>query len=104
MSWWANTDGPQVLNCRTLIPDVLKPISQDITNVEGGNSQEIGWFVGEETEDQPWIVYAILAVVIIGGSIMLSMRSSKSEEYGENDEYVTSIDSTTAGSPWDESE
>ena len=104
VSWWANTDGPQVLNCRTLIPDILKPISQDITNVEGGNSQEIGWFVGEETEDQPWIVYAILAVVIIGGSIMLSMRSSKSEEYGENDEYVTSIDSTTAGSPWDESE
>jgi len=87
VSWWANTDGPQILNCRTLIPDVLKAIASDVTNVEGGNSQEVGWYIGEETEDQPYIVYAILGVIIIIASTLFARNANKkiSQEHLGND-------------------
>ncbi len=84
VSWRTNTDGPQVLNCRTLIPNVLRSISEDITNTEGANSQEVGWYISEETEDQPLVVYGILALIIIGASAMLSLRAtSKDSKYGD---------------------
>jgi len=91
VSWWANSDGPQVLNCRTLIPDILKAIAGDITNVEGGNSQEVGWYIGEETEDQPLIVYGILVVIIIIGSSLFARKAGEKistmepNEASEND-------------------
>ena len=89
VSWWANTDGPQVLNCRALIPNVLKSISEDITNTEGADSQEVGWYIGEETEDQPLVVYGILAFIIIGASAVLSLRAtSKDSKYGDVPEAI----------------
>ena len=84
VSWRTNTDGPQVLNCKTLIPNVLRPISEDITNIEGANSQEVGWYIGEETEEQPFVIYGILAFIIIGASAVLSLRStSKDSNFGD---------------------
>ncbi len=84
VSWRTNTDGPQVLNCRTLIPNILRSISEDITNTQGANSQEVGWYIGDETEDQPLVVYGILALIIIGASAMLSLRAtSKDSNYGD---------------------
>ena len=77
VSWWANTDGPQILNCRTLIPNILKAIAEDVTNVEGGNSQEVGWYIGEETEDQPFIVYGILVVLIVIGSALFARKAGE---------------------------
>ena len=89
VSWRTNTDGPQVLNCRTLIPNVLRSISEDITNTEGANSQEVGWYISEETEDQPLVVYGILALIIIGASAMLSLRAtSKDSKYGDVAEQI----------------
>jgi hypothetical protein len=89
VSWRTNTDGPQVLNCRTLIPNVLRSISEDITNTEGANSQEVGWYISEETEDQPLVVYGILALIIIGASAMLSLRAtSKDSKYGDVAELI----------------
>jgi len=77
VSWWANSDGPQILNCRALIPDVLKAIAGDVTNVEGGNSQEVGWYIGEETEDKPLIVYGLLVVLIIIGSALFARKAGE---------------------------
>ena len=89
VSWRTNTDGPQVLNCRTFIPNVLRSISEDITNTEGANSQEVGWYISEETEDQPLVVYGILALIIIGASAMLSLRAtSKDSKYGDVAELI----------------
>jgi len=76
VSWWANTDGPQVLNCRTLIPDVLQSIAGNVTNIEGGNSQEVGWFIGEETEDKPFIVYGVLVVIIVIATALFARNAS----------------------------
>ena len=93
VSWWANTDGPQVLNCKTLIPNVLKSISDDITNTEGGNSQEVGWYFGDETEDQPLVIYGILAVLILAASAMFSLRaSSKDTTFGDVAESIDLAD------------
>ena len=83
VSWWANTDGAQILNCKTLIPNILSSIAEDITNVEGGNSQEVGWYIGEETEDQPLIVYGILVVLIAIGSILVARRAAQKNYYGD---------------------
>lgn len=77
VSWWANTDGGQILNCRTLIPNILTSIADDITNVEGGNSQEVGWYIGEETEDQPLIIYGVLVVLIVCGSVIVARNAAK---------------------------
>jgi len=96
VSWWANTDGSQVLNCKALIPDKLQSIAQNITNIEGGFSQEVGWYIGEETEDQPFIVYGLLALIIIGGSALFSLRAStKDNSYGDVKEYSRTNENTT---------
>jgi hypothetical protein len=87
VSWWANTDGAQILNCRTLIPNILTSIAEDITNVEGGNSQEVGWFIGEETEDQPIIIYGVLVVLIICGSVLVARNASKKISHGDVPEF-----------------
>ena len=67
----------------------MKSISDDITNTEGGNSQEVGWYFGDETEDQPLVIYGILAMLILGASAMFSLRaSSKDKTYGDVAEIV----------------
>jgi hypothetical protein len=86
VSWWANTDGPQVLNCRALIPDVLKSIAGNVTNIEGGNSQEVGWYIGEETEDKPYVVYAILVVIIVLASTLFARNANKKIEASDVEE------------------
>ena len=93
VSWWANTDGAQILNCKALIPDKLQSISEQITNLEGGESQEVGWFIGEETEDKPLVIYGILALIIIGASAMFSLRAStKDDSYGDVKEYSDTVE------------
>ncbi len=87
VSWWANTDGPQVLNCRALIPDVLKSIAGNVTNIEGGNSQEVGWYIGEETEDKPYVVYAILVVIIVLASTLFARNANKKIEASDVEEH-----------------
>ena len=105
VSWWANTDGGQVLNCRALIPDVLKSISDDITNTEGGNSQEVGWYIGKDTEDQPLLIYVILAALILAGSAMFSLRAtSKDSNYGDVAEEIPSGTATEAAEEESEAE
>ena len=92
VSWWANSDGAQVLNCRTLIPNILSSIAGDITNVEGGNSQEVGWYIGEETEDQPLIVYGILVVLIVIGTALFARRAAQKINHGDVPEVFEEIE------------
>ena len=87
VSWWANTDGAQILNCRALIPDTLKPIATNVTNVEGGNSQEVGWYIGEDTEDKPYIVYAILVVLIAIATVLFARNANKKIEASDVEEH-----------------
>ena len=87
VSWWANTDGPQILNCRALIPNVLKSIAGNVTNIEGGNSQEVGWYIGEETEDKPYVVYAILVVIIVLASTLFARNANKKIEASDVEEH-----------------
>ena len=87
VSWWANTDGAQILNCRTLIPNVLQSIASNVTNVEGGNSQEVGWYIGEETEDKPYVVYAILVVIIVLASTLFARNANKKIEASDVEEH-----------------
>jgi len=76
VSWWANTDGAQILNCRALIPNKLQLLAGNVTNVEGGFSQEVGWFVGEETEDKPFIIYGIMVVLIVVASVLFARNAN----------------------------
>ena len=92
VSWWANSDGAQILNCRTLIPNILSSIAGDITNVEGGNSQEVGWYIGEETEDQPLIVYGILVVLIVIGTSLFARRAAQKINHGDVPEVFEEIE------------
>ena len=39
VSWYANSVGTQALECRALVPNVLKSITGDITNTDGATSQ-----------------------------------------------------------------
>ncbi len=87
VTWWANTDGAQILNCRALIPDILKPIATNVTNVEGGNSQEVGWYIGEDTEDKPYIVYAILVVLIAIATVLFARNANKKIEASDVEEH-----------------
>ena len=87
ISWWANTDGPQILNCRVLVPTILQPIAVDVTNLEGGYSQEVGWYIGEETEDQPLIVYGILALLIVIGTVLVARKAAKNMTHGDVPEF-----------------
>ena len=81
---------------KPLIPDKLQSIAQNITNIEGGFSQEVGWYIGEETEDQPFIVYGLLALIIIGGSALFSLRAStKDNSYGDVKEYSRTSENAT---------
>ena len=88
ISWWANTDGPQILNCRVLVPTILQPVAVDVTNLEGGYSQEVGWYIGEETEDQPLIVYGILVVVILIGTSLIARKAGENLSSKEVKEYI----------------
>ncbi|MGY8699057.1 MAG: hypothetical protein ACKVHC_05080, partial [Candidatus Poseidoniales archaeon] len=64
-------------------------------NVEGGNSQEVGWYIGEETEDKPYVVYAILVVIIVLASTLFARNANKKigasdvQEHFEEEQEVT---------------
>ena len=92
VSWWANSDGPQILNCRVLVPTILESVAVDVTNVEGGNSQEVGWYIAEETEDQPLIIYGILVVVILIGTSLIARKAGENLSSREVKEYIEDED------------
>jgi flagellar biosynthesis/type III secretory pathway M-ring protein FliF/YscJ len=74
-----------------LIPNVLKSITSDVSNTNGATSQEVSWSVAEETEDQPWIIFAMLLAVVLAGAWVVSNQATKAalrttkEEVEESD-------------------
>jgi hypothetical protein len=92
VSWWANTAGGQILNCRTLIPNVLDSIAGEITNVEGGESGEVAWIDVEESEDQPLIVFAALSVIIAVATMVIVRVINKTEQIDYGTEQVNVSD------------
>ena len=77
VSWYGNALGSQSLECRALLPTVLQSISADVTNTNGATSQDIAWNAAEETEDQPLMIYAILVVIILAGTFVVSNQAAK---------------------------
>jgi len=100
VSWYANSVGTQALECRALVPNVLKSITGDVTDIDGATSQDITWKVADEPEDQPLTIYAILVVIILIGTYVVSNQASKKiaaqrreetaevEEVSEEKEYL----------------
>ena len=93
VSWWANSAGPQILTCKTLIPDILDSVAEEITNLQGGNSGEVGWIDVEESEDVPILVFALIAVMVIVATMLLVRNINRTEEkqYIENVETPETI-------------
>ena len=77
VTWRTSTAGVESLECKPLIPNVLKSITSDVSNINGATSQEVSWSVAEETEDQPWIIFAMLLVVVLGGAWVVSNQATK---------------------------
>lgn len=77
VSWYANSVGTQALECRALVPNVLKSITGNITNTDGATSQDITWKVADEPEDQPLTIYAILVGIVLVGTYLFSNQASK---------------------------
>ena len=44
-------------------------------------------FIGEETEDQPLIVYGILVLLIVLGSALVARKAATSRNYGDVPEF-----------------
>ena len=78
VTWRTSAAGVESLECKPLIPNVLKSITADVSNTNGATSQEVSWSVAEETEDQPWIIFAMLLVVVLGGAWVVSNQATKS--------------------------
>lgn len=77
VSWYGNSNGSQALECRPLLPTVLNSIAADVTNPSGSTSGDIAWTTAEEREDQPLMIYAILVLVILAGTFIVSNQASK---------------------------
>lgn len=93
VSWYANSVGTQALECRALVPNVLKSITGDVTNTDGATSQDITWKVVDEPEDQPLTIYAILVGIVLVGTYVVSNQASKKIAAQQREEAVVTEES-----------
>jgi hypothetical protein len=77
VTWRTGTVGVQSLECQPLIPSILKPILDDVTNVNGATSQDVSWTVEEEGESQPWLIFALVVLVLVAGAWVVSNQAAK---------------------------
>ena len=77
VSWYGNVEGTSELECRALVPDIMKSITNEITNTQGATSGQITWAQAEEVEDQPLMIYAALIVIILLGTYVVSNQAAK---------------------------
>ncbi|MDB2623819.1 hypothetical protein N9X98_02105 [Candidatus Poseidoniales archaeon] len=77
VTWRTGTVGVQSLECQPLIPSILKPILDDVTNVNGATSQDVSWTVEEEGESQPWLIFALVLLVLVAGAWVVSNQAAK---------------------------
>ena len=77
VSWYGNVEGTSELECRALVPDIMKSITDEITNTQGATSGQITWAQAEEIEDQPLMIYAALIVIILLGTYVVANQASK---------------------------
>ena len=77
VTWRTSSAGVESLECKPLIPNVLKSITSDVSNTNGATSQDVSWSVAEETEDQPWIIFAMLLAVVLAGAWVVSNQATK---------------------------
>jgi len=77
VSWYGNTNGSLALECRAMLPTVLNSIASDVSNPSGSTSGEIAWTNAEEREDQPLMIYAMLVLIILAGTFIISHQASK---------------------------
>lgn len=77
VSWYGNTNGSLALECRAMLPTVLNSIASDVSNPSGSASGEIAWTNAEEREDQPLMIYALLVLIVLAGTFVVSHQASK---------------------------
>jgi hypothetical protein len=77
VTWRTGTIGVQSLECKPLIPTILKPLIEEITNVNGATSQDVSWTVEEDGESQPWVVFSLVLIVLIAGAWVVSNQAAK---------------------------
>lgn len=77
VTWRTGTVGVQSLECQPLVPTILKPIIDEVTNVNGATSQDVSWTVEEEGESQPWLIFSLVLVVLIAGAWVVSNQAAK---------------------------
>ena len=77
VTWRTGTVGVQSLECQPLIPTILKPIVDEVSNVNGATSQDVSWTVEEEGESQPWLIFSLVLVVLIAGAWVVSNQAAK---------------------------
>ncbi|MEK9731216.1 MAG: hypothetical protein VW230_05610 [Candidatus Poseidoniales archaeon] len=81
ISWWANSDGAQQLNCKPFLPSVLEPISDLVVDENGATSEEVSWIYAEESQETPLLIYlVVLAAFVIGGLFLSRKRASPEEK------------------------
>jgi len=48
-----------------------------VTNVNGATSQDVSWTVEEEGESQPWLIFALVVLVLVAGAWVVSNQAAK---------------------------
>jgi hypothetical protein len=94
VTWRTGTVGVQSLECKPLIPTILKPLIEEITNVNGATSQDVSWTVEEDGESQPWVVFSLVLIVLIAGAWVVSNQAAKAtiEKSKNNQEEASTED------------
>jgi hypothetical protein len=94
VTWRTGTVGVQSLECKPLIPTILKPLTEEITNVNGATSQDVSWTVEEDGESQPWVVFSLVLIVLIAGAWVVSNQAAKAtiEKSKNNQEEASTED------------
>lgn len=79
-TWWANASGSKALTCKALVPVGFNSLADNLASSSGATSSEISFKDAEDTEDAPIIIYAVLLVFIVLGTVLVTKKGAQSTE------------------------
>ena len=72
------------MNCKPLVPSSFKSLATDLGQTVGTESTEVSFKEPEDSEDLPLILYSMIIIVFVGGTVIFTKISAKRQ----NDQFV----------------
>ena len=88
-TWYANSSGAKILNCKALIPPMFNSLAEDLSRSTGTESEPVSFKDPEDSEDAPLILFAAIIIFIITGTIIFSRISAKKLTQVDDDKDYT---------------